>query len=263
MTDELMKLLKETFEYSMTNVHTSFPGTVESYDPKTRRADIQPSLKRRLPDGSFLALPVIPDVPVIYQGSKKFTIHFPLEKGDEVEVKVCERSTDAWRDKGGKDIEDEDPRRFSVNDCYCTPGLQPVDFIPVEDPGLNIVHRTAPDGDFVSSVTMDDDKVEVKYKEKTDVLMEDDHVRVKTGKCTSDMAGEVIELDNGKAHVKANGEKVSVKNGSKSLFTVLNSLLADLAAMKTLGSPANHQVSPDDIAKFQQLKADLGMLMEA
>jgi hypothetical protein len=189
--DELMQLLKAEFEYSMGLVHTSFPGVVVSYDPNTRRADIQPSLKRRLPNGSFMDLAVISDVPVRYPGNKKYTIHFPLEEGDEVEVSVCERSTDSWRDTGGKGIEDTDPRRFSMNDCYCAPGLEPVEFIAVEEDGLNIVHKTDFDGDFISSVTMDDDKVEVKYKEKANVLVKDDYIKAKTELSS-------LEMDKGK-----------------------------------------------------------------
>jgi len=76
---EIDKLLKENFDYNMANVHTSFPGVVEKYDAKTRRADVQPSLKRMLPDGSFMAFPVISNIPVLFYGTKKTTIHFPIE----------------------------------------------------------------------------------------------------------------------------------------------------------------------------------------
>jgi hypothetical protein len=65
MSDELNRLLRESFEYNMSNVHTAFPGTVEKYDPKTRRADIQPYLKRKMPDGQFMNFPIVPDVPIL------------------------------------------------------------------------------------------------------------------------------------------------------------------------------------------------------
>jgi hypothetical protein len=244
--DELMILLKEHFWYEMTKVHTSFPGVVESYDPATRRADIQPSLKRKMPDGEFLAWPVIPNVPVRFPGTKEYTIHFPLKKGEEVDVTVCERSTDAWRASGGKDIEDGDLRRFALTDCYCSPGLQPVEFIAVEEAGLHIVHKTDYDGDFINSITMDDDKVRIKHKEKAEVLMEDDHIQAKTEQCSADLAGDITELKNSQASIKANGSKISVRNGSWSLFTILDDLLKalqDIHPMST-GSPANHEFNP-------------------
>ncbi|MHB9293115.1 hypothetical protein Holit_02235 [Hollandina sp. SP2] len=86
-----------------------------------------------------------------------------------------------------------------------------------------------------------------------------------------------IALDNGKLKAVLNGDKLSVKNGSKSLFTVIDAALGHMAALaqnvsahKTVGSPAQHVVSPDDIAKFAQDnanltqdKSDLAAIMEA
>jgi hypothetical protein len=246
LSDELKKLLWDELECYMTNVHICLSGVIEKYDPNTRRADVQPSLKRKMPGGKFMDFPIIPDVPVRFSGSRKYTIHFPLEKGEEVALHVIERSTDVWRDNGGKGIEDRDPRRFNLCDCYAVPGLQPIEFIPVTEDGLNIVHKTDFDGDFVSSLTMDDGKVQVKYKEKAEVLIEDDHIKAKTEKCSADMAGDVAELKNSQASIKANGAKISVKNGSQSLFTILDNLLKALQTTHpmSLGSPANHEFNP-------------------
>ena len=72
-----------------------------------------------------------------------------------------------------------------------------------------------------------------------------------------------VTVNNKEVTVTLNGSKASIKNGSKSLFTVLDTWLQHLIAMKTVGSPAQHVVSPDDIAKFQTDKTDLGILMEA
>jgi hypothetical protein len=265
MTDELMALLKEYFEYATTNFHTSFPGVVVSYNSKTRRADIQPSIKRHMPDGSFMAFPVLANVPVIFQGTKKYTIHFPLEEGEEVEVRVGERSTGIWRGKGGKDIEDPDPRRFDLNDCYCTPGLQPVEFIAAEEPGLTIIHKTGYDGDFVSSLTMDDDKVQVKYKKKAEVLLEDDRIAAKTEKCKVDLTADVAQLANSKLTFKLNSEKFSINNGSKSFFTIIDTLLQTMITTTptTLGSPAAHNWNPGIAQALSTAKADVNALLEA
>jgi hypothetical protein len=246
----------------MTDVHICLPGVIEKYDPKTRRADIQPSLKRKMPGGKFMDFPIIPDVPVCFSGSRKYTIHFPLEKGEEVALHVIERGTDVWRDKGGKGIEDTDLRRFDLCDCYAVPGLQPLEFIPVTEDGLNIVHKT--DGDFISSVTMDDDKVRMKYKEKAEVLMENDHIKAKTEKCSADMAGDVAELKNSQASIKANGAKISVKNSSKSLFTIFDTLLKTLQTTHpaTLGSPANHEFNPSITQAIVTADADINTLLE-
>lgn len=75
--------------------------------------------------------------------------------------------------------------------------------------------------------------------------------------------GNKITCDNGKLKAVLNGEKVSVKNGSKSLFTILDTHFQNVAGMKLVGGPAQHVVSPDDITKLQKDKADLGELLEA
>jgi len=75
--------------------------------------------------------------------------------------------------------------------------------------------------------------------------------------------GKKITADNSQFQVILNGDKCAVKNGSKSLFTILDTHLQNLIGMKTVGSPAQHVVSPDDITKFTQDKTDLGLLLEA
>jgi hypothetical protein len=213
--DDLSRLLKEFFEYSMTDVHTAFPGVVIKYDPATRRADIQPSIKRKMPDGLFLELPIITEVPVLFFGTKKYTIHIPLEKDDEVLIIVTERALDTWKSKGGKGVEEKDPRRFDLIDCIAIPGLQQSDFIPVTEAGLNIIHKTKSDGDIISQVTMDDEKINVKYKEKALVLIEDDHIKASTEKCVAELTGEKIDITNGKDKITADSGNVEVSAATK------------------------------------------------
>jgi hypothetical protein len=210
--DDLSQLLRETFEYSMTNIHTALAGVVKKYDPATRRADIQPSLKRKMPDGTYLNFPVIPDVPVLFPGSKKYTLHFPLEEGDEVLLIASERGTDSWKAKGGKGIEEADLRRFDLQDCYAIPGLQPQEFIVAKENGLQIIHKSAFDGDFISQVLMDDDKVEIKYKEKATFTIDDDHINGKTEKCEVDMTKGNIFAKNGKDEITMMDGDVDVKS---------------------------------------------------
>jgi hypothetical protein len=265
MTDELKRLLRESFEYSMTDVHTCFPGVIEKYDAKTRRADVQPSLKRRLPDGSFAAFPIIPDIPVHFPGTKKYTIHFPLEKGDEVSVNVIERSTDIWRDNGGSGIEDGDPRRFNLQDCFAVPGLQPKEFISATEAGLQIIHKDKPDGDLISQVLMTDDKIEMLYKQKAKATMEDDHITAKTDKCTVEMNADILTAKNSKTTIKLNGDKASLNNGGKSLYTIWHTFLQAFLTTHpaTFGSPANHEFNPALIQAVTTADTDIGLLLEA
>ncbi|MDR0710370.1 MAG: phage baseplate assembly protein V [Spirochaetaceae bacterium] len=86
-----------------------------------------------------------------------------------------------------------------------------------------------------------------------------------------------ITMDNGKLKVTLNQDKFSVKNGSQSLFTMIDTALGHMATLaqntaahKTVGSPALHIVDKDDIQKFNldkgnfmQDKISLAAIMEA
>lgn len=87
---------------------------------------------------------------------------------------------------------------------------------------------------------------------------------------TAEMGGTKVKLEDkkltatdGKMQVILNNGKASIKNDSKSLFTILDTLFQTLIAMKTVGSPAQHVVFPADIQKFTTGKTDLGAVMEA
>lgn len=212
---DLTDFINESLEYYFTKVHTSFPGVVTEYNAATRRAIVQPSLMRRAGNKEFIPFPLLIDVPVLYPGTKKWTIHFPLEKDDEVAVYFSERSLDVWKDVGQDEIEDTDPRRFDLCDAYCVPGLQPQEFIAAEEAGLQIIHKDKFDGELISQVLMTDSKTEMLYKKKTTVLMEDDHITAKTEKCAAEMKGEKISMTNGKDQINADAGNVEVSAQTK------------------------------------------------
>jgi len=263
--DELSLLIREYIEYYMADVHTTLPGVVEKYDAKTRRADIQPSLKRKLPDGKFVEFPIIPDVPVRYSGNKEFTIHFPLKKGDEVVLFVIERGTDKWKAAGGKEIEEPDLRRFDIQDCIAITGNAPHEFIAAEEDGLQIIHKDKPDGDLISQVLMTNEKIKTIYKKKAKVTMQDDHITSETEKCKVEMKADVLTAKNSHVTVKLNGDKASVKNGSQSLYTILHNYFQAWQINKpcTTGSPATHFLHPNLEKDIATADTNLGLLLEA
>ena len=80
-------------------------------------------------------------------------------------------------------------------DAYATPGLQPIEFIGVTEPGIVIKHHTAWDGEFISHVIMDDDKVNVRYKKKADVLIADDKIECTTEGNKFSMTGKNVDTE--------------------------------------------------------------------
>ena len=262
---DLDDLIREYTDYYFTRVHTSMPGVVTEYNPKTRRATVQPSLKRRAGNKEFITFPLLIDVPVMFPGTKKYTIHFPLEKGDEVDIRFSERALEEWKAAGQDGIEDPDPRRFSLSDAYCVPGLQPQEFPVADEPGLQILHKDKHDGDLISQVLMTDDKVETVYKKKAKVIMEDDHITAKTDKCAMEMNADILTAKNSKTTIKLNGDKASLNNGGKSLYTIWHTFLQAFLTTHpaTFGSPANHEFNPAIIQSITTTDADITALLEA
>ncbi len=169
MTQELYNLIRESFEYNMSNVHTSFPGVVKKYDNEKRRATIQPCLNRKLPSGDFIQMPVITDVPIVYPGCITSGIHFNLQDGDEVLCVISERSIDTWKDNdGGIDVSDKDPRRFNLIDCVAIPGLQASTFPGTGTEGFNLYDDAQISiQNEKSIIELKDDKVEISNDTQT------------------------------------------------------------------------------------------------
>ena len=82
-------------------------------------------------------------------------------------------------------------------------------------------------------------------------------------KIIADSEEKKITIDTGKAQVIVNGDKIAVKNGSKSLYSVLDTLIQNLIGMTTTGAPVKHVVDPASIQKFMQDKQDLSLVLEA
>jgi hypothetical protein len=234
---DLTDFMREFLDYYFTQVHTSMPGVVVEYDAGKRRATVQPSLKRRAGNKEYIDFPLLIDVPVIYPGTKKWTIHFPLEKGDEVAVFFSERALEAWKDAGQDGIEDPDPRRYDLCDAYCIPGLQPQEFIAAEEPGLQIIHQDTFDGELISQVLITDDKIEVRYKEKADVVIEDDHINAKIEKCSADMQGEIVKLENGTSSAEINAGKITLTNGNDTITADGGNIEVSASTKATIKAP--------------------------
>jgi hypothetical protein len=268
---DLTDFMREFLDYYFTQVHTSLPGVVVEYDASTRRATIQPSLKRRTGNKAYIAFPLLIDVPVLFPGTKKWTIHFPLEKDDEVAVFFSERALEAWKDVGQEGIEDPDPRRFDLCDAYCVPGLQPQEFITAEEPGLQIIHKDIFDGELISQVLMTDDKVEIQYKEKGTLLVEEDHIKAWTEKCSFDLSGDKIVLENSKNSFELNDEIKVITSGSgllkignavDTLGGILDALMTSLTSLHTEGSTAAHTASAWAASDITPLKAKIAQVFK-
>jgi hypothetical protein len=241
---DLNDFMREFLDYYFTQVHTSLPGAIVDYDAATRRATVQPSLKRRTGNKEYINFPLLIDVPVLFSGTKRWTIHFPLEENDEVAIFFSERALEAWKDVGQDGIEDSDPRRYDLSDAYCIPGLQPQEFIAATEPGLQIIHKEKFDGDFISHVLMTDDKVEVKYKKKATVLIDDNHINAETGNGKVDLNDGAYLQQVMDSDIKSTAP-VGINDGlyKTGLSPYLTAETAAAAALNAAATSANPQLA--------------------
>jgi hypothetical protein len=95
------------------------------------------------------------------------------------------------------------------------------------------------------------------FKHSQFVITDGDKIRI-----TVDATEKSIVVQNDALEVVLKGNKMAIKNGSKNLFTVLDTHLQNIITMKTAGSPTQHVLSPDSIQKVMQDKIDLAGLLE-
>jgi hypothetical protein len=95
------------------------------------------------------------------------------------------------------------------------------------------------------------------FKKDQFIITDGDNISI-----TVDAAQKSIAVKNDSLEVVLKGNKMSIKNGSKNLFTLLDTHLQNIITMKTAGSPTQHILSPDSIQKITQDKVDLSALLE-
>lgn len=125
MNKQLSDILNSSFQAYMSNVHTALPGKIESFDPTTNKASVLPLIKKKFENGEVLNMPIISNVPVVFPSTQKGGIVFPISKGDGCLILFSERSLEQFLSGGVSEVEPGDPRKFSMTDGICLPGLYP------------------------------------------------------------------------------------------------------------------------------------------
>ena len=80
---------------------TALPGIVTGYDPNLRRARVIPALDMIFTDGTSMCHPVIVDVPVLWPGTGRWQMTFPLEDGDGVLLVFSARDLSGFKERMG------------------------------------------------------------------------------------------------------------------------------------------------------------------
>lgn len=123
--EDPIAVLKAVVDSHQVEMWTALPGIIQSFDPSTLTATVQPSLKGLVTqqDGTagWMALPILPDVPVVFPHGGGYSLTFPVKSGDECLVVFSSRCIDNWWDQGGVQTQRE-LRMHDLSDGFALVG---------------------------------------------------------------------------------------------------------------------------------------------
>ena len=122
--DDPEELLRIVIDATRGQIHTGFPGIVQSFNATAITAVVQPAVMGQVRDetGNWTdqKLPLLLDCPVFFPSGGGFTLTFPLAAGDEVWISLAERSIDGWWQLGG--VRPQTAVQFhDLSDGFCFP----------------------------------------------------------------------------------------------------------------------------------------------
>jgi hypothetical protein len=212
-TPVLAQVILDGIAQVLANIHTAMPGQIEEYDAAKNLAKVKPLFKRKYhAEDAAVDLPIISNVPVVFQRTTSAFFRLPVKKGDYVLLIFCERSLDLWLENGGS-VDPQDPTKFGLNDAVAIPGLFPKT-ITLEKNGaeesLEIANKTA----------------YIEIKSNGDIAIKTSgNITVDSAKATVTTSGDTKVTASGK--VEVSGSDVKVTGSSKVVLDSTNVKLGD------------------------------------
>jgi hypothetical protein len=137
-TQGAVQTMDDWLDARLRNIHTMIPGKIESYSGhKTRKATVKPLVKFLTVDGQSLEIPPIANVPVIFPSSGKFSLLFPLKKGDGCKIEFSESGIGNFLN-GKVEVDADSLARFQLTDAVCIPGLWSFKNVPDSDSSIEV-----------------------------------------------------------------------------------------------------------------------------
>lgn len=121
------EMLRIAAEGAQSKLWTALPGIIQSFDPAAMTCTVQPAITAVVRDetGEFseLALPLLLDCPVVFQGGGGVTLTFPITEGDECLVVFSARCIDSWWQLG--DVQGQaELRMHDLSDGFVLAGVR-------------------------------------------------------------------------------------------------------------------------------------------
>jgi hypothetical protein len=124
---ELSEVLDMVRASAVADVRVAIPARVERWDAAKQQVDCSPLVKNAYDDEDGVrqveALPVIPNVPVVFPGGGGFRVTFPIAVGDTVLLVFSDKSLDKWLAVGGS-VDPSDDHAHNLSDAIAIPGLR-------------------------------------------------------------------------------------------------------------------------------------------
>jgi hypothetical protein len=137
---DLSKIILAAFEQGARDIYTMIPAKIVKWDASNQRANCQILVKNVLTDEAgnrvVQSWPVVPGVPVQFQGMDTFRITFPISDGTLVingqtvpattgALIFSHRSLDKWLTGNGSEVDPEFDQAHALADAVFIPGLRP------------------------------------------------------------------------------------------------------------------------------------------
>ncbi len=120
--DELLRRFGDSIA---AGIRVAIPGIIASFDPIEQVAQVQPAIRERVRDGqgnlSWVNLPLIVDVPVVFPRAGGFVLTMPVQPGDECLLVFGDMCMDAWWASGNVQNQAE-TRRHDLSDAFAIVG---------------------------------------------------------------------------------------------------------------------------------------------
>ncbi|EPO8143915.1 Gp138 family membrane-puncturing spike protein [Enterobacter kobei] len=124
---DLAETFKSERDTTKNQIRVALPGIVQSFDPDTVTAVVQPAIRSVETDNDGNRItknyPLLVDVPVVFPRGGGCTLTFPVKAGDECLVIFADRCIDFWWQNGGVQ-EPVDDRVHDLSDAFCIVGPQ-------------------------------------------------------------------------------------------------------------------------------------------
>lgn len=124
-TDDLSVMLLEVLQGAQAMMWTALPCIVVSFNAAVMTCVLRPAIKIKRTDqkgvDTWLEIPVLVDVPVVFPSAGGYSLTFPVKAGDEALAVFSSRCIDTWWDTSAVSVQ-ADLRMHDLSDAFAIIG---------------------------------------------------------------------------------------------------------------------------------------------